>query len=63
MPQCEKLSSSVLKRNARTRIARLIASAYSALYEVVVDPKSEYTNPQLIMRYKPEQIKTIVDGK
>lgn len=63
MPQCEKLVSSVLKRTARTRIAQLIGSAYLALYEAVMDPKSEYSNASLIMRYKPEQIKTIVDGK
>jgi hypothetical protein len=55
LPQLDRLADPDLRRAARLQVAQLVASAYTALYQAVVDPRNKYDSPHLLLRYKPEQ--------
>ncbi len=62
MPQCDKLTDSALRAAARSRVAEIIVSFYTSLYDAILDPKNKYEDPRAIVHYRPEQIKTVVDA-
>lgn len=62
MPQCEKLFSSRLKQQARSRVYLMIIGAYTHLYQAVMDTKNKYENPALVVPYNPTQLQTMLSG-
>lgn len=51
-----------LRATARSRVGENIVGHFSALYEAVYDPRNKYDDPRTVVRYKPEQVKTIVEA-
>ncbi|ELR22857.1 golgi family protein, putative [Acanthamoeba castellanii str. Neff] len=62
MPHCDKLMEHNLRATARSRVGDNIVGLFSALHEAVYDPRNKYDEPRMVVRYKPEQVKTIVDA-
>jgi hypothetical protein len=51
-----------LRAKARSRVGENIVGHFTALYEAVFDPQNKYDDPRVVVRYKPQQVKTIVDA-
>jgi hypothetical protein len=62
MPHCDKLTDHSLRAKARSRVGENIVGHFTALYEAVFDPQNKYDDPRVVVRYKPQQVKTIVDA-
>jgi hypothetical protein len=60
MPIVDRIVSSKLRLDARSRVTNTIIDAYSILYNAVMDPKNGYENPLALFRYKPEQVRTMI---
>jgi conserved oligomeric Golgi complex subunit 6 len=60
MPQCERLFSSRLKTQARSKVFLMIIGAYTSLFQAVINPSNKYESPSLVVPYQPEQLRTML---
>lgn len=57
---CDQLKDTVLRNRARSGVCQMIYNSYSDLYKAVMDPANEYPQPEIIIRYAPDQMKTMI---
>eukprot|EP01124_Arcella_intermedia_P031592 TRINITY_DN7172_c0_g1_i1.p1 TRINITY_DN7172_c0_g1~~TRINITY_DN7172_c0_g1_i1.p1 ORF type:complete len:654 (+),score=160.78 TRINITY_DN7172_c0_g1_i1:257-1963(+) len=61
MSMIDKLQSQQLRFQVRLMVSSSIHSAYSDLYNILLDPSNGFPNPETLFRYKPDQVKNIID--
>jgi len=61
-PLCDHILNSQLRSYARSSVSQLIYDSYELFFKTITDPKNEYNNVESIFLYKPDQVKTMVDG-
>jgi hypothetical protein len=59
---CVDAQDTTLRASARSRVGNNIVGHFTALYDAVFDPRNKYDDPRMVIRYKPQQVKTIVDA-
>ncbi|XP_068217379.1 conserved oligomeric Golgi complex subunit 6 [Palaemon carinicauda] len=60
LPHTRLLLSSNFRRTLQQRIAEAISSVYAKLYELVHDPKNEYSDPSTLLPRDPETVKKLL---
>eukprot|EP01094_Clydonella_sp_ATCC50884_P002968 TRINITY_DN12281_c0_g1_i1.p1 TRINITY_DN12281_c0_g1~~TRINITY_DN12281_c0_g1_i1.p1 ORF type:complete len:333 (+),score=91.05 TRINITY_DN12281_c0_g1_i1:25-999(+) len=62
LEHCAKLCSQHVRAGAKRRITDMAGATYRRLYEAVTLPANKYASPHLIVRYRPEQVDTVLQG-
>jgi len=62
MPHCDKLLDPNLRAASRSRVGQNIVDHFTSLHNAVFDPQNKYDDPRSVIRYSPEQVKTVVDA-
>lgn len=60
LPEFATLQVPRLRGEACTQVALALAEAYTVVYEGVMDPRSGYPDPRVMLRHTPEQMRTIL---
>jgi hypothetical protein len=61
MSNVNRLISTQHRTQVRAAVADIITQSYATLFNAVMDPSNGYENPQALFRYKPEQIRTMIE--
>ncbi|CAH1781027.1 unnamed protein product, partial [Owenia fusiformis] len=56
MPQCALLTAAKLREMVKKSSTELLCKAYKQMYDAIVDPSNEYTDPKTIVPRTPEQV-------
>jgi hypothetical protein len=60
LPLCDRLFSARLKSQAKVNVYQTITSAYTELYNQILNPANKYETPSIIVPYKPDQLRTML---
>lgn len=60
MVQIDKIEDDRVRTQARRATSNALADAYTTLYNAISSVDSGYTNPESLLRYKPEQVRMMI---
>lgn len=60
LPEYEQLQVPQLRSEACARVGKAVAAAYEVIYGAITDPKNGYSDPKLLVRHSPDQIRTML---
>ena len=61
MPQIDKIEDDRVRSQARKATSSALADTYSTIFDAISSADSGYPNPDSILRYKPDQVRMMMN--